>query len=100
MTSTRDLWKDSGAFVASFHLGADLQQRGGLLHDAYEQRVDVILQISDQKFHLLYLRLALLQKSPSLLVLLPLLPELGVSLDQQIDQLAVVQVIVQAPSLY
>ncbi len=31
------------AFVVSFHLGADLQQRGGLLHDAYKKRVDIIL---------------------------------------------------------
>lgn len=88
------------AFVVSFHLVADLQQRGGLLHDAYEQRVDVILEISDQKLHLLYLRLTFLQQRPSLLVVLPLLPELSISLDQQSNQIAVVQVIVRASSLH
>ncbi|KAL0177672.1 hypothetical protein M9458_026566, partial [Cirrhinus mrigala] len=52
------------------------------------------------KLHLLYLCLALLQQCPTLLVLLPLLPELGIPLDQQIDQLAVVQVVVRASSLH
>lgn len=41
------------AFVVSFHFGANLKQSGGLFHDSYEQCVNVIFQIFNQKLHLL-----------------------------------------------
>lgn len=54
MTSNRGVCEViAEAFVVSFHLGADLKQRGRLFHDSNEQCVDVILQIFDQKLHLL-----------------------------------------------
>lgn len=62
------------ASPASLQLGAHLQQRGLLLHDAHQQRVDVVLQISDLRLQLLQLQLALGQQTllPLKLLLLPL----------------------------
>lgn len=65
-------WAASGGRGGSPAQG-DLQQRGGLLHDAHQQLVDVVLQLLD---------------------VLLLLAELALLLQQQLDQLVVGQVVI------
>lgn len=84
--------------AASLELGPHLQEGGLLLHDAHQQRVNVVLQIFDLRLQLLQLNLPLRQQTFLLLKLLLLLLELRLPLDQQSHQVAVVQVVVRAGS--
>lgn len=81
---------------SSLQLGTHLQESGLLLHDAHQQRVNVVLQISDLRLQLLQLHLPLSQQKllPLELRLLPL--QLCLALHQQGDQFTVVQVVVRA----
>lgn len=83
---------------SSLQLGAHLQESGFLLHDANQQRVNVVLQISDLRLQLLQLHLPLGQQD-FLTMKLRLLPlQLRLTLHQQGDQFAVGEVVVRARS--
>lgn len=84
--------------VVSLELGAHLQECRLLLHDAHQQRVNVVLEVFDLWLQLLQLYLPLCQQQ-FLTLKLHLLPlQLSLALDQQGDQLAVSQVVVRARS--
>lgn len=83
---------------SSLQLGSDLQESGLLFHDAHQQRVNVVLQISDLRLQLLQLHLPLRQQKLLLLKLLLLPLQLRLPLHQQSDQFVVVQVVVRAGS--
>lgn len=84
---------------SSLQLGANLQECRFLLHDAHQQRVNVVLQISDLRLQLPQLQLPLGQQN-FLLPKLDLLPlQVGLPLHQQGDQFAVGEVVVRARSI-
>lgn len=83
----------------SLQLGAHLQERGLLLHDAHQQCVNVVLQISDLRLQLLQLHLSLSQHNSLPLELGLLSRQLCLALHQQGHQFAVGQVVVRARSL-
>lgn len=84
--------------ASSLKLRAHLQESGLLLHDAHQQRVNVVLQISDLWLQPPQLQLALRQQNFLLLEHHLLLRQLCLALHQQGDQFAVGQVVVRARS--
>lgn len=93
-------WRDAvrAAEPASLELGSHLQEGGLLLHDAHQQRVNVVLQIFDLRLQLLQLNLPLRQQTFLPLKLCLLLLKLRLPLNQQSHQVIVVQVVVRAGS--
>lgn len=93
-------WGEGRSGLPSLELGAHLQQCGLLLHDAHQQRVNVVFQISHLRLQPPQLQLALGQQAPLLLRLHPLPLQLRLPPHQQCHQLAVAQVVVGARPLH
>lgn len=92
-------WRDDwAAEPASLELGSHLQEVRLLLHDAHQQRVNVVLQIFDLRLQLLQLHLPLCQQRFLPLKLVLLLLKLGLPLNQQSHQFTVVQVVIWTSS--